>query len=106
METLELEYDDVVLRVDRGIFELFHLDRPTRSFRIPLAYLGVRVTLRRRIKSALEFGSVKDRDLPMYGANVKPRPTGPTLTFNAADEPKFRAFFTEAARQADRPLEP
>ncbi|MEU2133848.1 HEAT repeat domain-containing protein [Streptomyces sp. NPDC018352] len=47
MEPLVFEHDDVHLRVDHGIFELFRRNRTIGSYRAPLSWLKVRAETRR-----------------------------------------------------------
>ena len=103
-EPLTFDYDYLHLRVDRGVFEAFN--NGTSDFRVPLRWLGALVLYKKPDKPGQLFiGSVRSPDTDaLYGTE----PTAfwysstPSFRIPAADEPLFRAFFTQVAMLADR----
>lgn len=57
MDPLTFDYEDLHLRVDRGVFELFSLDNAEHMFRVPLRWPG-----------ELIFGIVRDPHAALYGS--------------------------------------
>lgn len=102
MEPLVFEHDDVYLHLDRGILELFRRNRIIGSYRTPLQWVKVRAEPRKGGMIALHFGNVEQLDEPLYAPATGRGHLLARVDIAAADEPLYRAFFTELARLADR----
>ncbi|MEU3459381.1 hypothetical protein ABZ721_05415 [Streptomyces sp. NPDC006733] len=105
MDPLTFDYEDLHLRVDRGVFEFFDLTAGEHTFRVPLRRLGALVLYKKPAKPGqVFFGTVGDPDVALYGTD--PRAfrfsTSPVVRVPAGDEPLFRAYFTQVATLADR----
>ncbi|BCL33364.1 hypothetical protein ACFFS2_29615 [Streptomyces aurantiacus] len=107
MEPLTFDYEDLHVRVDRGVFELFPLrgsDMP-HTLRVPLHRLGVLVHYKKPNKPGdLIFGVVGDPKAALYGTDLAAFGYSSTTAARVprSDEPLFRAYFTEVAALADR----
>lgn len=64
---MELMLGSLLLRCDRGMFELFTIGRPEPTVRFPVQWLGVVVDLGRRGRGTPVFGTVRGPDAPLYG---------------------------------------
>jgi hypothetical protein len=102
MDRLTFEYDDVLLRVDDGIFELFRRGRIIGTYRMPVNWVKVRAQSRKKGVTRLLFGTVEELDEPLYASSLDPGHLLAAIEIQTADEPRYRAFFTELARQAGR----
>ncbi|NIK61798.1 hypothetical protein [Kribbella shirazensis] len=102
-DPIVFEHADVQLRVDRGVFELFQHRNIASSYRTPLEWVRVQVQVRQRAMM-LHFSLVQDPDEPIYGRLMGSVCSLATVEIPMADEPVFRAFFTELARLANRPI--
>ncbi|MEV7601853.1 hypothetical protein AB0O91_31265 [Kitasatospora sp. NPDC089797] len=103
MDPLTFDYENLHLRVDQGVFELFDAGRS--ELRVPLRWLGALVHYKKTGKPGeLFIGTVRDPDAPLYGTDPAAfrYSTSPAFRVPPADEPLFRAYFTEVARLADR----
>lgn len=52
----------------------------------------------------LDFGHVEQLDEPIYGGTTSSEHLLATVEIPTADEPLYRAFFTELAHLSDRPI--
>lgn len=105
MDPLTLDYEDMHLRVDRGVFELFGLSTPDNTYRVPLRWLGVLVHYKKPDRPGkLFFGVVPDPNAALYGTDQAAFQcyTSPAFRVPPGDEPLFRTYFTEVAALADR----
>ncbi|MGM1059597.1 hypothetical protein [Saccharothrix sp. Mg75] len=105
MDPLTLDYEDLHLRVDRGVFELFDLALAEHTFRVPLRWLGAVVHYKKPDKPGrLVFGVVRDPNAALYGTDRSAfRYTNTQSTeVPAGDEPLFREYFTRVAALAER----
>lgn len=105
MDPLTFDYEDLHLRVDRGVFELFYLASPANTFRVPLRWLGALVHYKKPNQPGkLSIGSVRDPNAALYGTDQAAfwYSTSPAFRVPHGDEPLFRAYFTEVAALADR----
>jgi hypothetical protein len=100
MEPMVFEHNDVYLHLDSGILELFRRNRIIGSYRTPLKWAKVRVEERKKGLSRLYFGNVEQLDEPLYAS--APGQLLAMVEIQTADEPLYRAFFTELARRSDR----
>ncbi|MFF5336069.1 hypothetical protein [Streptomyces sp. NPDC013181] len=103
MDPLTFDYEDLHLRVDRGVFDLFG----TRGseLRVPLSRLGALVFHTKPEKPGQLFiGTVRDPNAALYGTDPAAfqYSTSPAFRVPPGDEPLFRAYFTEVALLADR----
>ncbi|WP_326594935.1 hypothetical protein [Streptomyces sp. NBC_01803] len=110
MEPLAFDYEDLHLRGDRGVFELFDLGSAGHAFRVPPRWLGALA----HYKSAhykkpekpgeLFFGVVRDPNAALYGTDrLAFRFAGSqAVRVPPGDEPLFRAYFTQVAALAGR----
>ncbi|WP_326770713.1 hypothetical protein OG978_44195 (plasmid) [Streptomyces sp. NBC_01591] len=107
MEPFTFDYENLHARVDRGVFELFNLDSSAHTFRVPLRWLGVSLHHKKPDRpGTLYFGVVRDPQAALYNTDrlAFRHSTSPALQVPPGDEPLFRAYFTEVARLADRPV--
>lgn len=106
MEPLTFDYEDLHVRVDRGVFELFPLrGSGMPQLRIPLHRLGVLVHYKKPNKPGdLVFGVVGDPNTALYGTDLAAFGYSSTTPARVprSDEPLLRAYFTEVAALADR----
>ncbi|MFE2943765.1 hypothetical protein ACFXKG_32635 [Streptomyces sp. NPDC059255] len=105
MDPLTFDYEDLHLRVDRGVFELFGLGSPTDTVRVPLRWLGALVHYKKPDRPGKLFlGVVRDPNAALYGTDPAAfrYTTSPAFRVPPSDEPLFRAYFTEVAALADR----
>ncbi|MFI0795851.1 hypothetical protein ACH4OY_24675 [Micromonospora rubida] len=105
MEPLAFDYENLHLRVDRGVFELFNLDSSEHTFRVPLRWLGALVYYKKPDKPGeLFFGVVRDPNAPLYGTDrlAFRFANSPAVRVPPGDEPMFREYFTRVAALADR----
>jgi hypothetical protein len=104
MDPLTFDYRDLHARTDRGVFELFDLSRSGETFRVPLQFLGVLVHFKKPGKPGQLFvGIVRDSASPLYGTDrLDFRFAGNHLEVPEADEPAFRAYFSQVAELAGR----
>ncbi|WP_328331214.1 hypothetical protein OHA70_10830 [Kribbella sp. NBC_00382] len=100
MEPMVFEHNDVYLHVEHGILELFRRNRIIGSYRTPVKWAKVRVEVRKKGLSRLYFGNVEQLDDPLYAS--APGQLLAMVEIQTADEPLYRAFFTELARRSDR----
>lgn len=106
MESKVFEHDDVHMRVDHGIFELFRRNRIIGSYRSPLSWVKIRAEARKGGLTRLHFGNVEQLDEPIYASTTSSRHLLATVEIPSTDEPLYRAFFTELAHLSDRPIAP
>lgn len=105
MDPLTFDYEDLHLRVDRGVFELFYLTNPASTFRVPLRWLGALVHYKKPNQPGkLSIGSVRDPNAALYGTDPAAfwYSASPAFRVPHNDERLFRAYFTEVAALADR----
>ncbi|MEU1520294.1 hypothetical protein ABZ490_50760 [Streptomyces sp. NPDC005811] len=107
MDPLTFDYEDLHVRVDRGVFELFPLTGSgmPHTLRIPLHRLGVLVHYKKPNKPGeLTFGVVRDPNAALYGTDLAAFGYTSTEAVRVprGDEPLFRAYFTEVAALAGR----
>ncbi|MDV9173639.1 hypothetical protein R6V09_26505 [Streptomyces sp. W16] len=105
MDPLTFDYENLHVRVDRGVFELFPLDGIEHGFRVPLSWLGALVHYKKPdTPGELILGVVRDPHAALYGTErlaFRYRSTQ-VVRVPKSDEPLFRAYFTEVAALADR----
>ncbi|WP_031069271.1 hypothetical protein [Streptomyces sp. NRRL WC-3742] len=104
-EPLTFDYEDLHLRVDRGVLEVF--SRGRSELRVPLRWVGALVQYKKPDKPGQLFiGTVRDPNALLYGTDPAAfqYSTSPAFRVPRADEPLFRTYFTEVARLADRPM--
>lgn len=104
MDPLVFEHEDVHLRVDNGILELFRRNRIIGSYRTPLHWAKVRSEVRKGGVTRIHFGNVDELDEPLYATKTDRGHLLATVEIATADEPLYRSFFTELARVSDRPV--
>jgi hypothetical protein len=102
MEPLILAHADVHLQVDRGILEVFRRNRIIGSYRTPVKWAKVRAEARKGGLTRLHFGNVDELDEALYASTTSSKHLLATVEIQTSDEPLYRGFFTELARQADR----
>ncbi|MGW0940536.1 hypothetical protein [Streptomyces sp. NPDC002666] len=103
MEPLTFDYENLHLRVDRGVFELFTMGRS--ELRVPLRWLGVLVHYRKSARPGQLFiGTVRDPSAALYGTDQAAfwYSTSPAFRVPPGDEPLFRGYFTQVAALAFR----
>ncbi|MCT9082896.1 hypothetical protein [Streptomyces fulvoviolaceus] len=105
MDPLAFDYENLHLRVDRGVFELFDLDAAEHTFRVPLRRLGVLAHYKKPDKPGeLLFGVVRDPDAALYGTDrvAFKFSSSQAVRVPPGDEPLFREHFAQVAALADR----
>jgi hypothetical protein len=102
MEPLILTHADVHLQVEHGILEVFRRNHIIGSYRAPVKWVKVRVEARKDGLTRLHFGNIAELDEPLYARLTGARHLLTKVEIQTGDEPLFREFFTELARQADR----
>ncbi|MFJ8856501.1 hypothetical protein [Streptomyces sp. NPDC102437] len=103
MDLLTFDYENLHLRMDRGVFELFSMGRS--ELRVPLRWLGALVHYKKPDKPGqLVIGTVRDPNAALYGTDPAAfwYTTSPAFRVPPGDEPLFRTYFTEVAVAADR----
>lgn len=103
-EPIVFEHGRVQIRVDRGILELFENSNVLRTYRTPLEWVRVQVQVRKRGVILLHFSYVEDPDEPIYNRLMTSVYSRTTIEITMADEPVYRAFFTELAHLTGRPI--
>jgi hypothetical protein len=104
MDSLVFEHQDVQLRVDHGILELFRRNRIIGSYRAPLSWVKIRAEVRKGGVTRLHFGNIDQLDEPLYASTKSSRHGIVTVEIATTDEPLYRSFFAELARASDRPI--
>lgn len=104
VEPKVFEHDRVLMRVDHGIFEVFRRNGIIGSYRAPLSWVKVRAEARKGGLTRLHIGHVEQLDEPIYAGTTSSRHLLVTVEIPTADEPLYRAFFTELAHLSDRPI--
>ncbi|RZT27838.1 hypothetical protein EV649_1612 [Kribbella sp. VKM Ac-2569] len=104
-EPIVFEHGRVQIRVDRGVFELFERSKVLRSYRTPLEWVKVQVQVRKRGVILLHFSYVEDLDEPIYSRLMSSVYSRSTVEITMADEPVYRAFFTELAQLSGRAID-
>jgi len=66
---MELALGPLLLRCDRGMFELFHHLNSAPDMRIPVRWLSVVVTADKRGRRKPVFGTVRSAEVPLHGAD-------------------------------------
>jgi hypothetical protein len=102
--SLVLSYDDMVLRVDGDVFEIFF--RGAFSHRIPLAWLVVQVQPSIKGRLVLRMTCARE-DLPLYEVMQKARILPGSSTervIRTEEEPIYREFFIQVAQLCNRPV--
>ncbi|NEA36430.1 hypothetical protein [Streptomyces sp. SID13031] len=102
MEPLIFAHADVHLQVEHGILEVFMRNRIIGSYRAPVKWVKVRAETRKGGLTRLHFGNIKELDEPLYAGLTGAQHLLTKVEIETADEPRYRAFFSELARQADR----
>ncbi|MFF1820423.1 hypothetical protein ACFVWG_24170 [Kribbella sp. NPDC058245] len=100
MEPMVFEHDDVYIHVDSGILEVFKQTPWIGGYRTPVKWAKIRFAPQKKGPSLLYLGYVKQSDEPLYATAPVKLPW--RLEIQTADEPLYRAFFTELARQSGR----
>ncbi|GAA3139789.1 hypothetical protein JOF29_000362 [Kribbella aluminosa] len=103
-EPIVFEHADVQLRVDRGVFELFQRRNVISPYRTPLAWVRVRAQARKRGMIMLHFSYAEDPGQPIYARLMSSVYSVATVEIPMADEPTYRAFFTDLAHLSNRPV--
>lgn len=103
-EPIVFEHDEVQLRVDGGVLELFRRSNVVGSYRAPLSWVKVQSQARKRDRIMLHFSHVRHPDEPIYARLTGSVYSVATVEIPMTDEPLYRAFFTELAVLADRPI--
>lgn len=109
MHPFELEYDELHLHYDRGVFELFRYPgSQDYRFRVPVRWLSVQLQFKRPEKGRLHFGSVRDPALPIYSLHKQPWGFSypiPFVQILPRDEPLFRDYFQLLADECGRTVD-
>ncbi|WP_280880575.1 hypothetical protein [Streptomyces pseudovenezuelae] len=106
MDPLTFVHEGIHPRVDRGVFELFRRSNHVviGPYRTPLSWVSVRAEARKGGVTRLHFGHVEQPDEPIHASTTSSGHRLATVEIQTADEPLYRAFFTELARLSDRPI--
>lgn len=102
---LELKQEDVVMRVDGDVFEIFRAGG--HGERVLLSWLAVQVQPSFKGHLVIRIRSTAD-DAPLYEVVQKPKTfTGlVAVSIRIEDEPLYRQFFTQVAQLCGRPVVP
>ncbi|MFD6700367.1 MULTISPECIES: hypothetical protein [unclassified Microbacterium] len=106
-DLLELEYEGLFLRFDRGVFELFEFPPTTDfHFRTPARWLAAQFDVRRADRCRLRFGFVESPDAPLFGTRPVPFvfTQTPSAVLPQTAEGVFREYFTRVAEATGRRL--
>ncbi|MFC8676940.1 hypothetical protein ACFUEN_30155 [Streptomyces griseorubiginosus] len=106
LEPRVFRHERLHIQVDHGILEVFRRSNVVGPYRYPLDWVTVRAEARRGGVTRLYFGIVEDLGEPIYASGPGAAPVFFRHEIPTADEPLYRAFFTELARLADRPIMP
>ena len=103
---MELELGTLLLRCDRGMFELFADRRLEPSMRCPVRWLSVAVAFNKRGRGFLLFGTVRSAEAPLYGRDtgVLARTYNPGRRISQEQEPHLLAFLSAIAERYGRRL--
>ena len=107
LEPLELEHERLLLRLDRGVFELFEFPPTTDfHFRTPVQWLAVQFDERRTDRARLRFGFVASPDVPLFGTQPVPFvfTHTPAAVLPGTAESVFREYFSRIAEETGRRL--
>ncbi|GLZ43770.1 hypothetical protein [Actinokineospora sp. NBRC 105648] len=105
MEPLELEYEHLLLRLDRGVFEVFSYPcAEGADFRVPVRWLAVSLEYRKPDRGRIHFGTMRGPTALLYGAasDALSFHYRPALVIPSAHERLFGDYFTAVARVAGR----
>lgn len=101
---MELMLGSLLLRCDRGIFELYLHARPEPSVRCPVRWLSVAVEFNKRGRGTPKFGTVRSEHAPLYGddASVLHGTYTPLQRISREEEPALRSFMSAIAERYGR----
>jgi hypothetical protein len=103
---LELSQEDVVMRVDGDVLEIFRTG--AGSERVRLSWLAVQVQPSFKGHLVIRIRCTSD-DAPLYEVVQKAKiltGTVAELSIRIEDEPFYRQFFTQVAQLCSRPVMP
>ncbi|GAB3928581.1 hypothetical protein GCM10029976_026640 [Kribbella albertanoniae] len=100
MEPMVFAHDRVHLQVESGILEMFRLNPMLGGYRTPVKWAKIRFAEQKKGLSLLYFGNVEHLDEPLYASAPGKMPW--RIEIQTADEPLYRAFFTDLAHRFDR----
>jgi hypothetical protein len=103
---MELTLGSLLLRCDRGMFELFTYPRPEPDMRIPVRWLSVAVTHDKRGRGKPRFGTVASPELPLHGhdAEIFDFRHTPADHISRDQERELLRFLSAIAERYDRRL--
>jgi hypothetical protein len=103
---MELELGTLLLRCDRGMFELFAHTRPEPVMRCPVRWLAVAVAFDGRGRGKTRFGTVRSAEAPLYGrdAGALAHRYIPVRGITQDQEPHLLAFLSTIAERYGRRL--
>ena len=103
---MELVLGTLLLRCDRGMFELFMHPHMASVMRCPVSWFGVAVAFDKRGRGRPRFGTVPSAEAPLYGrdAGVLVRRYISAQRITQADEPQLLAFLSAIAERYGRRL--
>ena len=104
--SLEFRHDELVVRVDGDVAEIFF--KGTFSHRLLLAWLAVQVQPSIRGRLLVKISSAP-AESPLYEVQAKARPMrGSTVevVIKTEEEPLYREFFTRVGQLCGRPVAP
>lgn len=103
---MELELGSLLLRCDRGMFELFTHPRPAPVMRCPVRWLAVAVAFDGRGRGRPRFGTVRSTEAPLYGrdAGALANRYIPARRITQDQEPHLLAFLSAIAERYGRRL--
>ena len=92
---------DVLILHEGEVVEIFHR-MYEKSFRLPVAWLGVNIEAKRHDQVKVLFGLADPPEQPIYGENVQVSNYQIVFEIPQADEPALRAFFAQVAAAGGR----
>src|SRR3954452_4327909 len=87
---------DVLVIHEGDVVEVFHR-MYEKSFRLPVAWLGVHVEAKKHDEVEVLFGQADPPSQPLYGEGVHVSNSQIVFSIPSADEPALRAFFAQVA---------
>ncbi|TDD45926.1 hypothetical protein E1263_37615 [Kribbella antibiotica] len=100
MEPIVFEHDNVYIHVESGILEIFKRNPMLGGYRTPVKWAKIRFAEQKKGLGILYLFNVEDLDEPLYASAPGRLPF--RVEIQTADEPLYRAFFTDLAHRFNR----
>ena len=101
---MELMLGSLLLRCDRGMFEVFSHARPEPNLRCPVRWVAVAVAFGKRGHGTPKFGTVRSEHASLYGYDTTEfaYTYTPLQRISREEEPALRAFMSAIAERYGR----